>query len=331
MKDDKDVKDDLIVDIDETQLALPIVKDELEVEIKPEAKSEEVKVDSEPPKKERKRHNEDVIKSLEAQIKAKDDQLASERQARAAAEAAAREKAAEASQAKAHSDQSYRDVVAGRIAEAKSHEERIKREMKQALEMGEHDRFTDLQMEAARIAARKLQYEDAKVELDRPKAEHVEKTEIRPGTHPRDDVEAYIQSIPSTKSQSWLRQHKECVTDPYLHSKVMYGHQEAIRKGIVADSPEYFAHLDQHMGYADVNDDDDGDEDGDEVEVATPQRKSMASAPPSRDSVRQTGQIAPGKYRLTREEAAVAESMGLTATEYATHKVKMIKEGRWTN
>jgi hypothetical protein len=329
MKDDKDVKDDLIVDIDETQLALPIAKDELEVEIKPEAKSEEVKVESEPPKKERKRHNEDVIKSLEAQIKAKDDQLASERQARIEAQEAARQKSVEASQAKAHSDQSYRDVVAGRIAEAKSHEERIKREMKQALEMGEHDRFTDLQMEAAKIAARKLQYEDAKVELDsRPKVERVE-TDVRQPA--KDPVEDYIQSIPSTKSQSWLRQHKECVTDPYLHSKVMYGHQEAIRKGIVADSPEYFAHLDQHMGYADVNDDDDGDDEGDEVEVVTPQRKSMASAPPSRDSVRQTGQIAPGKYRLTREEAAVAESMGLTATEYATHKVKMIKEGRWTN
>jgi hypothetical protein len=329
MKDDKDVKDDLIVDIDEAQLALPIAKDELEVEIKPEAKSEEVKVESEPPKKERKRHNEDVIKSLEAQIKAKDDQLASERQARIEAQEAARQKSAEASQAKAHSDQSYRDVVAGRIAEAKSHEERIKREMKQALEMGEHDRFTDLQMEAAKIAARKLQYEDAKVELDsRPKVERAE-PEIRQPA--KDPVEDYIQSIPSTKSQSWLRQHKECVTDPYLHSKVMYGHQEAIRKGIVADSPEYFAHLDQHMGYADVNDDDDGDDEGDEVEVVTPQRKSMASAPPSRDSVRQTGQIAPGKYRLTREEAAVAESMGLTATEYATHKVKMIKEGRWTN
>jgi hypothetical protein len=329
MKDDKDVKDDLIVDIDEAQLALPIAKDELEVEIKPEAKSEEVKVESEPPKKERKRHNEDVIKSLEAQIKAKDDQLASERQARIEAQEAARQKSVEASQAKAHSDQSYRDVVAGRIAEAKSHEERIKREMKQALEMGEHDRFTDLQMEAAKIAARKLQYEDAKVELDsRPKVERVE-TDVRQPA--KDPVEDYIQSIPSTKSQSWLRQHKECVTDPYLHSKVMYGHQEAIRKGIVADSPEYFAHLDQHMGYADVNDDDDGDDEGDEVEVVTPQRKSMASAPPSRDSVRQTGQIAPGKYRLTREEAAVAESMGLTATEYATHKVKMIKEGRWTN
>jgi hypothetical protein len=329
MKDDKDVKDDLIVDIDEAQLALPIAKDDLEVEIKPEAKSEEIKVDSEPPKKERKRHNEDVIKSLEAQIKAKDDQLASERQARIEAQEAARQKSVEASQAKAHSDQSYRDVVAGRIAEAKSHEERIKREMKQALEMGEHDRFTDLQMEAAKIAARKLQYEDAKVELDsRPKVERVE-TDVRQPA--KDPVEDYIQSIPSTKSQSWLRQHKECVTDPYLHSKVMYGHQEAIRKGIVADSPEYFAHLDQHMGYADVNDDDDGDDEGDEVEVVTPQRKSMASAPPSRDSVRQTGQIAPGKYRLTREEAAVAESMGLTATEYATHKVKMIKEGRWTN
>jgi hypothetical protein len=327
MKDDKDVKDDLIVDISDEQLALPIVKDDLEVEIKPEVKSEEVKVDSEPPKKERKRHNEDVIKSLEAQIKAKDDQLASERQARAAAEAAAREKAAEASQAKAKSQQSDRDVVASRIAEANAVEERIKREIRRAREMGEDD--TDLQSQLVKVAVRKLQYEDAKFDLDsKPKIDRAEPELRQP---PKDTVEDYIQSIPSTKSQSWLRQHKECVTDPYLHSKVMYGHQEAIRKGIVADSPEYFAHLDQHMGYADVSDDDDGDDEGDEVEVATPQRKSMASAPPSRDSVRQSGQIAPGKYRLTREEAAVAESMGLTATEYATHKVKMIKEGRWTN
>lgn len=325
MKDEKDLKDDLVVDVDESQLALPIEKDELTVEVKPEAKTEDVKVEE--PKKERKRHNDDVIKSLEAQIKARDDELAAERQARARAEAEARERSAEAQKAKAQSEQSYRDVVSGRIAEAKSHEERIKREMKQALEMGEHDRFTDLQMEAAKIAARKLQYEDAKVELEsRPKVER-EAPVVR--EQPRDEVEAYIQSIPSTKSQAWLRQHKDCVTDPYLHSKVMYGHNEALRKGITADSPEYFQFLDQHMGYADVETDDDGDED--DVEIATPQRKSMASAPPSRDSVRQSGQIAPGKYRLSPEEAETAKAWDMTPTEYATHKLKMIKEGRWTN
>jgi hypothetical protein len=330
MKDDKDVKDDLIVDIDPSQLTLPIEKDELEIEIKPEAKAEEVKVDSEPPKKERKRHNEDVIKSLEAQVQNLREQNESLAQARAQAEADRQKASEEATRAKAQSEQSTRDVIAGRLAEVKAHEDRIKRETRQALEMGEHERVAELQMEAATVAARKLQYQDAKADFEaRPKVQ--ERTEPVVREQPRDEVEAYIQSIPSPKSQAWLRQHKECVSDAGLNAKVMWGHHEALRKGIKADSPEYFAHLDQHMGYADVPaDEDDGDED--EVEIVQQTRgKPMTSAPVSRDSQRQSGLIAPGKYRLTREQAAVAEAMGLTATEYATSLVKMQKEGRWTN
>ena len=56
----------------------------------------------------------------------------------------------------------------------------------------------------------------------------------------------------------------------------------------------------------------------------------MPAAPVSRDS-RVGGQVAPGKYRLTREEAEMAQHMGMTPTEYATHKLKMQREGRWNS
>jgi hypothetical protein len=331
MDRDTNVKDEVIVEIDESQLDLPMEKkDDLELEVKPEAKTEDVKVEAE--KKERKRHNDDIIKSLEAQIRDRDAALTAEREARSRAEEAARAKAAEASDAKNRAVNSEYDNIKGKIAEANAHELRIKRELKQALEMGENDKFTDLQMEAARVAARKMQYEDAKaimeerasrVDRERPKEE-----EVRPSSDP---FETAIASM-SAKSQAYLRQHRECVMDPEMNAKVVYGHQVALKKGIRPDSPEYFAFLDTHMGYADVNSDDDGEDQ--DVEVQTQRnegRKPMASAPVSRDSHRQNGFVSPGKYRLSREEADMAEQMGMSPTEYATYKLKGQKEGRWTN
>ena len=55
----------------------------------------------------------------------------------------------------------------------------------------------------------------------------------------------------------------------------------------------------------------------------------MPAAPVSRDV--RYGQMSPGKYRISREEAEHAEAMGLTPAEYVTYKLKGQKEGRWAN
>lgn len=330
MKDEKDSKDDLIVDIPEDQLALPMEdKEEVLVEeAKVETKTEEVKVDP-VEKRERKRPNEDAIKALQAQLDEANRRSEAAEMARAKAEERAREREAEAEAAKGRVAQSEYDRIQGLIAAAKSRESDLKRAIRSASEMGEHDKLAEYQAELAKTAARQLQYEDAKLDLEH-RAERAKQdrdaapVRVAPKTN-ADPFEARISNL-SQKSQSWLRQHPECVNDPAKNDRLMKGHHLALGKGIQPDSQEYFEHLESHMGYRDDEDDDGGEE----IETDTRSgRKSVPSAPVSRDS--RMGQVAPGKYRLSREEADMAEQMGMTPTEYATYKIKGLKEGRWAN
>lgn len=320
MKDDKENKDDLIVEVDETQLSLPVEKpDEIVVETKPEAKPEEVKTEAEP-KRERKRHNQDAIDALQAQLDAANRRAAE-------AEERARTRESELTTAKERVAQSDYDRVNGYLAAAKAKEDSIKRAIRSASEMGEHDKLADLQAELATVAARKLQYEDAKIDLEHKQSRAKEERDTRPvrteTQQPHDEFEARISGL-STKSQTWLRQHPECVTNPRMNAKLMSAHWEALGDGIVADSREYFERLEERMGFVE-SDDEDGD-----VEVETPRsesRRGVPAAPVSRDT--RMGQVAPGKYRLTREEADMAEAMGMTPAQYAKNKVEMMKKGLW--
>jgi chromosome segregation ATPase len=331
MKDDKDNKDDLIVDIDESQLALPIEdKDDLIVETKVDEKAEEVKAEA-AEKKERKRHNQDAIDALQAQLKAREDELVRERQAKEATERRLRERESELGTAREHVAQSDYERVQGYIAAARAREDSLKRELRSASEIGDHGRIADLQVEIASVAARKMQYEDAKVDLERTatraKEERTVEREPEPvQRHGEPTFEDRISAL-SHKSQAWLREHPDCVTDPKRNAKLMGAHYEALSNEIRPDSREYFAFLEDKMGYSDETDDE-GD-----VEIETQRaesRRGVPAAPVSRDA-RPGSQLAPGKYRLTREEVEMAEAMGISPAKYAENKIKMHKQGLWTN
>jgi len=331
MKDDKDIKDDLLVEIDESQLALPMEKkdDDLVIETPEEKKPEPVKAETE--KRERKRHNQDAIDALKAQLDEANRRNAEAEQRRREAEERAAAREAELEKARGQVAQSEYDRVQGYIAAATAKEDNIKRALKSAHEVGDYDKVTELQGQLAEVAARKIQYSDAKVRMERDAeraekelAPKVERTEQR---ETRDPFEARISGL-SHKSQAWLREHPECVTDEAQNAKVIWADKDARKKGIQPDSPEYFSHIEKLMGFADT--DDDGDDD--EIEVETPKsdsRRAMPAAPVSREA--RSGQVAPGKYRLTREEAEIAEQLGMTPTEYAKSKLMAIKNGRYDN
>lgn len=328
MKDDKDNKDDLIVDVDEAQLSLLEPKDDLIVETKPDTKPEEVKAEAEQ-KRERKRHNQDAIDALQAQLDAANRKAAELEQRRLEAEERARVREAEIEAAKGRVAQSEHDRVQGYIAAAKAKSESLKRDIVAAQESGDYGRAEDLRMEAAATAARLQQYQDAKVDLERNAARAKEERDAapeRPAPQQHvDPFEARISNL-SRESQAWLRQHPECVTDEAQNAKVLWAHKDALKKGIRVDSREYFDHLEDLMGFASES------EDGDEVDIETTprdNRRTMPAAPVSRDT--RQGQLPPGKYRLTREEADIAEQMGMTPAQYAKNKIEMQKKGLWNN
>ena len=268
--DKDDAKNDLVVEIDESQLDL-LKETGSEPESKADDKSAEVEVktEAEPPKKERKRHNEDAIKALEAQVRAREEELAQERNARARAEERARKREAEAEAARGRAAQSDYDRVQGYIAAAKAKESELKRAIRAASEMGEHDKIAELHTELASVAVRKLQYEDAKREMEiRAERSEREPREAEPAPQRHqpvhsDPFEAQIATL-SEPSKAWLRQHRECVTDEAMNAKVIWAHKDALKQGIRPDTAEYFAHLENRMGFNVSSD----DETEDDVEIS---------------------------------------------------------------
>ena len=300
---------------------------------KPEGETRQEKIDTSA--------NDTAIEAMRRQLKAMEDERNAAIREREEAARQAREAAADATKAKGDAARSHYDMINGYIATGKARSEAIKREMKAANEAGDTDRLADLQMEAASIATRLLQYQDAKSDIEaRAEAEKERRSaepvrQERQPERPSDPFEAYVQSL-SKESQSWLRQHRECVTDPEKNAEVMLGHQRALKKGLRADSQEYFDYLDEHMGYAQPKRQEQPLETADdEVEViddAKPEpRRSMPAAPVSRATPSREGQVSGNRIKLTRQQVEMAESLGMTPAEYGQHLIKLTKEGRYPN
>ena len=115
----------------------------------------------------------EVINSLKAQLAARDEELRAEREARAQeaqrrqeVEGDARKLADVATQAKRSAEASHYRLIESHISSAKSRTNDLKAQIRAANEAGDYEKVTELQMEAAKVATRLLQYEDAKADME---------------------------------------------------------------------------------------------------------------------------------------------------------------------
>lgn len=190
----------------------------------------------------------------------------------------------------------------------------LKKEHTTALEAGEYGTVSEIQEKMADAVARRREIEDAKTAP----------VERRAQPAAPDPVDAYIGQF-SAASQAWLRDHKDCVTDPKMNNKMIGAHHRAVAEGYKPDSNEYFDFMEKDIG---LKVDDAG-----EIEPEQrlqPQRRAAPSlaARPSRQPPAANGRQAPREVRLTADEVAVAKENGLTPAEYAREKVKLEDEGR---
>jgi len=310
--------DDLLVDIDQPEM-------ETAAPAKPAAKADGV--------------DPQVVDSLKKQLQAIQAEKEAERQARLQAETDARAMANVAQQAKTSAEASHYQLVEGYTQHAKQRADQIKREIKLALDGGEYERASELQMEAAKVAARQLQYEDAKADMDA----RLRRREAEPQPDPRrqdrpeppaDPFEASIAGL-SEPSKQWLRTHRECVMDDVKQAEVVLADKQARRAGHAPDTTEYFAFIEERMGYrqpqqsAAPEDDASDDEAVVIVDPPKPTARSMPAAPVSRDPT--SGRSMPAQVRLSRAEAEMAEHLGMSPKDYWQWKQKAEKDGRYAN
>lgn len=157
----------------------------------------------------------------------------------------------------------------------------------------------------------------------------------RPAETTQDPVE-YLAGQLTPKSAAWVRAHPEFAQGENYNA-MMAAHALTLRRGIVAETPEYFDAVEETLGIqrprrerqAPAELDDADSPFSGAATQAKPRDSAPPAAPPSRNGAGSPAQSTnPNRIRLTREQIEMAESMGQTPQEYAKNLIELRKQGR---
>jgi hypothetical protein len=287
-------------------------EDDIEIQIDDPAGAPEVVIEDAP--KAKPVEAEEGIEALRAQ-------LAREKAARVAAEGQAAEATRTAYSARAEAHDSNLHLVSNAIDTVRQSNDILKSSYSAAMEAGDYDRAADIQQEMSSNSAKLMRLEEGKQALESNPAP------VTPPTLHQDPVEAVARSL-TPRSGEWIRRHPEYVTDPRLYQKMLNAHSMAVADGIPVDSDDYFAEVERALRITRDAVPARSDDATEGAARVTQHRVSQAppSAPVSRDGAA-PGQR-PNVVRLTKEQAEMAEMMGMKPAEYAKHLQDLKKEGR---
>jgi hypothetical protein len=244
-----------------------------------------------------------------------------ETEKRRAEEAEKRAHQAKQQIAKAHQDvkDSNYQLVSNALETAKGRAEALKTAFAEALSVGDHNRVAEVQAALIENESHISELKRGKKALKQQlkEAEKAKKSEIKQMDRSIDPIDQMAQTV-SPRSASWLRDNRENLRDERSIRKMFRAHEDAVDDGIVPDSDDYFAFIEQRMGWQKAV------EPEPMSEAAPPKRQAPPpAAPVSRGGQRQN------VVRLSAAEADTARSLGMTPEEYAKNKVLLQKEGRY--
>lgn len=116
------------------------------------------------------------------------------------------------------------------------------------------------------------------------------------------------------REREFLKAHPELVIDANLNNELSVAHNRAMRQGIKRGSDQYFAYMDDFLGYKPAAAGNGADQHED---------NAMVSAPVSREAPSHSGRTTPDRVTLTAEQREMAHSMGLTDLQYAEQLVRL--------
>ncbi len=266
---------------------------------------------------------EKVVLPPDEGLKKLQKQLDDEKSARIAAENRAREASAAEARAKTESHGTQLDLVKSAIASLTQANDAL--EEKYAAALASQDYL------AAAKAQREMSSNEAKLmDLNRGKTA----MENAPKVQPRqsDDPVERIATQLTAQSAAWVRAHPDYARDPAKYQKMVAAHNIALADGFTADTPEYFASVEDTLRIAPVRQETHVDVDP-TADAARPSttRPSRQTAPPSAPVTRSgngTGATRKNVVTLTAEQVEIAKMMGQTPEEYAKNLMELEKEGK---
>lgn len=251
--------------------------------------------------------------------------LEAEQRARYEAEKRAREAASYAQKANADVHDANYQLVKNAIETLKGRSDALKSAHKEAMSVGDYDKLADIQEAISVNAAQLADLERGKKAMKEARKQAEEEAQRQPQRMepPADPIEDMASRV-TEKSASWLRANKSNLQNEQKIGRMFRAHQDAIEDGIAADSDEYFAYIENRLGIRKQE----TVEDNAMSAAAAPAPKRAPQPPPAPVS---RGNGRPNVVRLTREQAEMAQMLGMTGEEYAKHMVALQKEGKIGN
>lgn len=312
---------------DEKQLAQIPVTEPVLVELEPPATGADIISSTEPEDKkvEKKLNGHDdvdpAVKSLKDQLEAQkeanrlsDERVQKAEQERREALRKAEEAERKAKEAQTQSVESERDLIQNSLSSAQSEQAALKGAYAQALEAGNFAAAADIQDKMGRTSAKILHLESAAAHMDRRAEEAKKQPERREQQVDASTlIENNNQLLPGEKD--WLKKHPELVLDARRNQELGVGYDRAQRQGLIRGTPEYFAFLDDFMGFkkAEVKRDEESEDD------------ITVSAPVTREggSMTEGNKSSDNRIVLTPEQREFARTMGISEVEYARQQLKL--------
>lgn len=264
--------------------------------------------------------DDEATKALREQLDAARKTAEAERKGRADAERAKKEEEERRAQIEEQYKVERQGSVLSSLEAATAERDHAKAAYKAALASGDYERATEAQEKLSSAIWKIHNLEARKGNIEQPGRETAEGRVKAPEPQPKaadDPVETYLAQF-TPRTQSYLRQRLEIVTNNKMNKKAAYLHDEAVEKGLKPDTDEYFEFMDNELGYGAP-----APKAKTAEAAAAPAKRpsgSIAAAPPSRSTITPVG---PGKVRVTLTEGQkrAARIAGVSEEDYAKQLV----------
>jgi hypothetical protein len=246
----------------------------------------------------------------------------------------------EAAQAKTQVVESQRTTIDSGIAAAKAEADAAEEAYKAAFEAGNAGEAAKAQRRISRAEADLAILEQAKGDFAAP----LKKVEPERPVQQADPIEAFINSR-TTPTQSWLRSHRDYLTDPKKNAKMQAAHFDAEAEGIALDSPQYFDHIERFLGMKKAAE---PENKGNGADTTSQRRPTAPVAPVTPSGGGMSGES--NTVRITMAEKLAAtdgthvwnyddpsgkgrwkKNDPIGIQEFARRKLQMTREGRYHN
>lgn len=248
---------------------------------------------------------------------------------RAEAEALARQREAQVHSYATEAQDSKLTAFVNAIASFERDGEMLERAFAEAYEKGDFAQVAKIQRQINQVDLRLDQLSQGKAaleaDLEAKRAAPPVSREADFDQGSNDPVEKYVKNL-SPQAQTWIRNHPEVVTDRAKNTQLTAAHWDALASGVSEGSPDYFAHIERKMGYAENNETPAPRE---TTPAPRTQRVPGAAAPVSRTDTaiitRKGNRI---EATLTPAMREAAEINGMTEKEYIESMLYYADKGR---